>query len=452
VTINNDPTCNDQYFLNSTADPAVQLGVLGGCMQVDDAFNFGAGEANVAPVFNTGEIGNSHPQVWEFDGEANRYWQGGLFYAVDEHRKAWTTDSWHGADPNDFWNSLLPDPNCFDQCEPYISDKIILAYMSHDGGVTYDAVEGYASAVAYVDSVIDFDCYGTGWDWSNVDCPYSNTLTIGFRVEQFMYGAVDEPGLNNVVVFRHDVTNRNAAPIEDMYIGAFNDFDLDGTLNGYDAFRFDAAHSISWGSPCGGGYPYTAGVVYGNGKLPISPDPMLGARTCDANQTMWEANYVGMDSLWYWMKNVQGQTAQAPAEVAFPCADESVTDDRDQFANYAVTDIAGNATYSFGTFFFGYADADVTDDQRWFDLAILVNKFAGFGRGDINDDGVINLVDVVALYNNLNSSGPGPLFLHLSDVNNDGNVDNADILYLANYYFCQGPAPVNAWALPNICP
>jgi hypothetical protein len=450
VTINS----NDQYFLNSTAAPAVQLGVLGGCLQVDDAIAFGPGEANLAPVFNTGELGNQNgSQVWTFDGENNRYWQGGLFFAVDQYRLAWTTDSWHGADPADFHNSLLPDPNCFDQCEPFVTpDKIILAYMSHDGGVTYDAVEGYAAASAYVDSVIDFDCYGTGWDWGNVTCPYDNALTMGFRVEQFAYAAVDEAGLNNVVVFRHDVTNRNAAPITDLYVGAFHDYDLDASLNGFDTYRFDAAHSISWGSPCVGTYDFTDGVVYGDGKLPISPDPMLGSRTCDANQTMWEANYVGLDSLWYWMANVPGQTAQLPAVVAFPCDAGTVTDDRDQFASFAHTTIAGNATYSFGTFMFGFANADVTDDQRWFDLAILVNKFAGFGRGDINDDGVINLVDVVALWNNLHNGGPGPLFLHLSDVNNDGTVNDADVLYLANFYFCQGAAPVNAWALPNICP
>jgi hypothetical protein len=450
VTINS----NDQYFLNSTAAPAVQLGVLGGCLQVDDAIAFGPGEANLAPVFNTGELGNQNgSQVWTFDGENNRYWQGGLFFAVDQYRLAWTTDSWHGADPADFHNSLLPDPNCFDQCEPFVTpEKIILAYMSHDGGVSYDAVEGYAAASAYVDSVIDFDCYGTGWDWGNVTCPYDNALTMGFRVEQFAYAAVDEAGLNNVVVFRHDVTNRNAAPITDLYVGAFHDYDLDAALNGFDTYRFDAAHSISWGSPCVGTYDFTDGVVYGDGKLPISPDPMLGSRTCDANQTMWEANYVGLDSLWYWMKNVPGQTAQLPAVVAFPCDAGTVTDDRDQFASFAHTTIAGNATYSFGTFMFGFAGADVTDDQRWFDLAILVNKFAGFGRGDINDDGVINLVDVVALWNNLHNGGPGPLFLHLSDVNNDGTVNDADVLYLANFYFCQGAAPVNAWALPNICP
>jgi hypothetical protein len=100
----------------------------------------------------------------------------------------------------------------------------------------------------------------------------------------------------------------------------------------------------------------------------------------------------------------------------------------------------------------GFEHADVTDDQFFFDLAVLVNQFCGFGRGDINNDGAINLADVVALWNMLHASGPGPLFEHLADVDASGAVDNADVLYLANYYFCLGPAPVGDWVLPDICP
>jgi hypothetical protein len=451
VTINS----NDDYYLNDPGvGPAVQLGVLGGCLQIDDYINFGVGEANQAPVFNTGELGNQNGSaLWIFDGEDNRYWQGGLFFAAegnDGHRLAWTTDSWHGGDPPDFWNSLLPDPNCFDLCEPYITPSpIILGSISHDGGLNYDDIYGYASVVAYIDSVVDFDCYGTGWDWANVDCPYDNALTLGLRVQEFMYGAVDEPALANVVIFRHDVTNRNAVPIANVGIGVFNDFDLDASANGYDLFRFDGNYSISWGAPSAAGY-FDPGVVYGDGKIPMDVDPMLGATTIDANQAMWEANNVFLDSIYYYLSTVRGQTAQAGIDMTFPSTTES--DDRDQWAGYVFRNFAASETYSFGTYMFGYASADVTDDAFWQNLAKTVNQFAGFNRGDINNDGMINLADVVALWNMVNAGGPGPLFQHLADVNATGGApDNADVLYLANYYFCLGPAPVGDWVLPNIC-
>jgi hypothetical protein len=441
---------NDQYFLNSTAAPVVQLGVLGGCLQADDALVFGTTEQNAIPVFSTGELGNQNgSQLWDFDGETNRYWQGGYFYAADVRRLAWTTDSWHGADPPDFFNSLLPDPNCFDQCEPYVTpDPIRLGGIWN--GTGYDDVEGYAAHAAFIDSVINFGCHGA-WNWqTGFDCPFDNALTIGLRVEQFMYGAIGVADLNNVVIFRHEITNRNAAPVT-AYMGAFNDFDLDGTLNGFDLFRFDAAHSISWGSPCTPAYDFTDGVVYGTGLIPMDV-PMIGARTIDANQAMWHASDVALDSMYLWMTTQPGQTAQAGIDMNFPCDEASESDDRDQWASYFGHTFAGNETYSVGTYYFGYAAADVTDDQFWFDLAILVNKFAGFNRGDINGDGVVNLVDAVALYNVVCKQAPGPLFENMSDVNGDGDVNSADIEYLKNYVFCVGPAPYKGWALPNICP
>jgi hypothetical protein len=305
--------------------------------------------------------------------------------------------------------------------------------------------------VAYIDSVVNFDCYGSGWDWANVECPFDNTLTMGLRVEQFMYGAINVPALNNVVIFRHDVTNRNITPVT-AYMGAFHDFDLDGTYNTFDTYKFDAAHSISWGAPCTQAYDFHNGVVYGTGKIPMNSNPMIGVRTCDANQAMWHAENVALDSLYIWMTTQPGRTAQAGIDMNFPCDEASASDDRDMWASYIGHTYGAHETYSYGTYIFGYPHADVTDDQFFIDLAILVNKFAGFGRGDVNNDGLRNLADGVAIWNMVNKGGPGPLFMHSTDVNGDGATDNADVLYMYNFCFCVGPAPVDTWALPNICP
>jgi len=444
---------NDNYYLNATYDPEIQLGVLGGCLQVDDVMYFGVGEANQGPVFNTGEIGNqSGAEPWIFDGEDDRYWQGGLFFATAEHELAWTTDSWHGADPEDFWASLLPDPNCFDQCEPYITPDPIILGAIWDGS-QYVNIQGYASVAAYVDSVIDFDCYGTGWSWDNVACPFDNDLTIGIHVQEYMYGAIDVPELNNVVIYRYDVTNRNADPITGMGVSVFHDYDLDGSLNGFDAFKYSDEYGIAYGSPCSPAYPFTAGVVYGTGTIPM--DIMRNAHTLDANQAMWEDNYVWLDSCYYYMANVTGQTAQAGVDINFPCDPESESDDRDLWATFLLTDLGGNESMTFGTYFFGYASNDVTDDQFYYDLATLVNQFAGFDRGDICGVDGIDLADVVHLLNivlGIPDACDPPLFASMADVNGDGVVNMADYEYLRAYYFCAGPPPEGGWALPDICP
>jgi parallel beta-helix repeat protein len=68
-------------------------------------------------------------------------------------------------------------------------------------------------------------------------------------------------------------------------------------------------------------------------------------------------------------------------------------------------------------------------------------------RGDANNDGLVNVADIVYLINYLFVHGPAPLFLASADVNNDGTfeeprVDIVDVVYLINYLFVNGPPPV----------
>jgi hypothetical protein len=68
-------------------------------------------------------------------------------------------------------------------------------------------------------------------------------------------------------------------------------------------------------------------------------------------------------------------------------------------------------------------------------------------RGDANNDGVVNVADIVYLINYLFVHGPAPFFLATADVNNDGTfgeprVDIVDVVYLINYLFINGPPPV----------
>ena len=56
-------------------------------------------------------------------------------------------------------------------------------------------------------------------------------------------------------------------------------------------------------------------------------------------------------------------------------------------------------------------------------LRKFVDKYAGFHRGDIDNNDIIDLRDLVRLQRFLHSGGPGPVpFKHLGDVNNDGLV------------------------------
>jgi hypothetical protein len=67
--------------------------------------------------------------------------------------------------------------------------------------------------------------------------------------------------------------------------------------------------------------------------------------------------------------------------------------------------------------------------------------------GDVNNDGIVNVGDIVYLVSYLYKSGPAPIPMPcVGDVNNDDIVNVGDIVYLVSYLYKSGPAPD-----PNCC-
>jgi photosystem II stability/assembly factor-like uncharacterized protein len=61
-------------------------------------------------------------------------------------------------------------------------------------------------------------------------------------------------------------------------------------------------------------------------------------------------------------------------------------------------------------------------------------------RGDVNGDGIVDVLDVFYLINRLFASGPAPL--GPANVNGDQALDVLDVFYLINFLFAGGPVPV----------
>ncbi len=62
--------------------------------------------------------------------------------------------------------------------------------------------------------------------------------------------------------------------------------------------------------------------------------------------------------------------------------------------------------------------------------------------GDVNDDGSIDLSDVIYLANyKLKGGDPPPDPICRANPNGDGVINLADVIYLANYLLKGGPAP-----------
>ncbi len=77
---------------------------------------------------------------------------------------------------------------------------------------------------------------------------------------------------------------------------------------------------------------------------------------------------------------------------------------------------------------------------------IMIPLFAHsdeFGRGDANADGGLNvLVDAIFIYNYLIGQVPGGIPCEdAADVNDDGSINIVDVLYLLNFGFLPGSPP-----------
>src|SRR5690606_23531778 len=94
--------------------------------------------------------------------------------------------------------------------------------------------------------------------------------------------------------------------------------------------------------------------------------------------------------------------------------------DKSTLAIFGKANIAASGTKTYGFAIYGLDNtADPNGDTEA--MAKFINKYAGFARGDVNDDDLIDLRDLVKLSNYIATGTLGPTpFKHLGDVNNDG--------------------------------
>jgi hypothetical protein len=62
-------------------------------------------------------------------------------------------------------------------------------------------------------------------------------------------------------------------------------------------------------------------------------------------------------------------------------------------------------------------------------------------RGDVNNDGRVDMADSVAIQAFLYQGGAAPTCMDAADVNDDGRVDNTDPICLMTYLFMGGSRP-----------
>jgi hypothetical protein len=319
-------------------------------------------------------------------------------------------------------------------------------------GVTYSPLTASAVYASFLDSVQLFE-QASVWDWSlvadlNYDSPFDNDSTMGLYVNARTIGVTDAPVgqnleyLNQFTTMVMEITERNGGTVSDWGMFGFHDYDI-----GTDTVQMNLAASAGWTYDRSGG----TNQAWGMAAIPFGPgyDGMINTvGICGESgvQGFWEYGTY-WDSAYYYT-------------ALYPLGAQAVTDGgtmtgsgEDGEAHHSLyrgmswgpnetkTIAVLNWSLNLATPSSGVSPEVVA-------MANIANKFAGFGRGDMNNDNDTDLGDLIQLANYLFHGGNGPIpFAHLSDVNADGITNLTDVNYMVNYYFNYGPAPIGDWEI-----
>lgn len=453
-------TDDPDFFLNEGMDVTGQAAevfvtLIGGCLTDTTTMEFGVGGANYAWITNTTMLGDGDwaPPFYEIDGDNGTYYQGALGYATSKYSVAINVSDWW-SNTEDIFVSIQGDPVwcATDVCSPIINTGVSVGAMSTDG-VTYTPILADYVCKTFIDSVQNFDRNSdplvTNWQWYyNVAgapltqyLPFDDTLSIGLTCNSRIFGVQDVPELSNFLFEIFEFQNRNPLPIDNWALGHI--FDPDGEYvysgTGGDASYIDRTNSICWTSPLGASNSamFTIKVPFGCGELD-------GVNDDWDFQPVW--NSWGFIDLFTPMNGIFDTFYYAMTNYVGVISNDVTADDSKGMYTLARHNFEENGSYSMGLAYGQFVD--LTENLTAVEMAPtahLINKWAGFGRGDVNNDNAINLGDIIYLAGTING-GPGAIpFAHLSDVNADGAINSADLDYMINYYFSCGPCPMGDW-------
>ena len=386
-----------------------------------DTMHFGT--VGVAWANNIGLLGHGD-YAREFTpstaaSDSDHMFQGSMFYAKDMNSAAWNPISGKGA-----WDALVDGTLLYgyyasgEDCGGCATNVTLPVEYTTDG-ITYTSLQGDICTYGMVDSGQSMGYY------PNQDGP-----SMGILVHSQEIGVYGAPFADFKLTVQ-TINNRNATPINGLYYGSFVDWDV--SLTNVDAGTGDAEKGYI--------YEYGSGKAYGQIGLPSKgsnwpdgtpTDPMYNGRIMHSRDDYQQD--LQFDSLYNWIdKYAEGSiTIKTPVDVS--------SYDKSYEVAFGKTDLGAYGHHTFGFATFGlsaYTSPTDVDNLRKF-----VNKLAGFGRGDIDNNNVIDLRDLVRLSRYVHGLGAGPVpFKHLGDVDNSGVVNAADVTYLAAYFFGLSTTP-----------
>jgi len=354
------------------------------------------------------------------DGGDDPLYAGGFWWGTRTNRLAWLEEGGKG------FNHLFADQTCF------TGEGILLDEFCDGTQIYGDYFES-----ALIDSIYDYE--------SEV---LADSITLGMRIEFREYGAFAESGtdyFNHFKLIAYDLSNRYAGTVDGLHWGAYADWDMPGDAGGYEQVYGDLGASAIWQ------YNEVSGEVAGFGTLPLSGSFLFP--TGDATFGMYNSYGVSNPDEVY----APAELPRTFMESILACGagntcyhanatPASAPDDRGMIMTAGMHDFGANETVQGAMVMFAYPAGATVGDVT--DMMMFANQWAGYGRGNVNGDDVIDLLDLVHLISYA-TGGPvgacGPIcpFTYLGDINCDDVVDAVDAQIMYDFMFNGGPPPMS---------
>jgi hypothetical protein len=412
--------------------PILIVHYIGGCPEENTTITWNTlGAPNVEKVWNHGAMGDSDPGTLTWGADAN--WNTSIFdgtFMIMGDSSATIGGAQMYLDYYDFHKLFVPDPRLSDAVCGFDGGTDVHMGWRRDGGCPGTPVEILGSWVqsGYSDTNFNF-------------APTSLMATIGTQIRQTEIGAND-PMYGDFKLLQWKVNNRDAVAKTGLKGATYFDWDVatggidvgmvSDNFNGY-ALWDGKAPRYAYGMFD----PNQPTAYCGVDPTAFSPYKIYtSASTIVYNHTpgRWVGDGQPLDQAYGWYLCTREPFRFV--EVTIPAGEDrggwlvSNPFDLDPLGSNEVI----QAMYAVPA----VSNTDAGIEALAVEVAKRAARWSGFARGDVNDDGCVDLGDVcwVASTNQIYPD------TYCGDVNLDGVVDGVDQAYLLAYVSGLGPAPL----------